>query len=228
MRQPFESREHQQAVRLRADAGPDAAIRLLAEQQRAQQPRHRRLRPAGARVHAGQQQLHVSRARSRTDRAAVLHQYADDDDVAELRVELGHRGADDHRAGLVQQRRRAAGRPRERQEPDVRVGSGLRPRHPFLARRRPDLRRLVSRQSATTTTSAPTCSATSPRTRRARRSSTRAASAIPSLQLLPRAHRRVLPGRHPRQEGSDAEPRRPLQLPDARCPTERRSSRASG
>ena len=38
----------------------------------------------------------------------------------------------------------------------------------------------------------------------------------PTLRLLPRADWRVLPGRHPGQEGADAQPRRALQLSDAR------------
>ena len=43
-----------------------------------------------------------------------------------------------------------------------------------------------------------------------------------AAQLLPRAHRRVLPGRHPRQEGADAEPGPPVQLPDRACDDPRR------
>ena len=78
---------------------------------RATQPGHRRLRPAGARVHVGQQRLHVPRTRSGPARAAGVHQLAGDDDLARLRQHGQRRSADDRRAGCVHQRRRAAERP---------------------------------------------------------------------------------------------------------------------
>ena len=69
MRQPFEVVNINATARLRAHEGPDAAIRLLAEQQRAGQPGHRRLRPAGARVQV-RPRTGISSARSRPARSA--------------------------------------------------------------------------------------------------------------------------------------------------------------
>ena len=75
------------------------------------------------------------------------------------------RRADDHRAGRVQQRRRAAGQSDcDQTAADVRVRRRLRPRHPFVARRLADRRPVVQRRPAASTRSAPTPSAAWPTT----------------------------------------------------------------
>ena len=137
------------------------------------------------------------------------------------------RGADDHRAGRVHERRRAAGRPRARQEHDARVGSGLRPRHPFVARRRPDVRRLVSRESQQQLSRARTRSAASPRYEAGTPLLYTRSIGDPQLDFF---HARI--GAYFQDDirvkkGLTLSPGRALQLPDARGRHARRSSRAS-
>ena len=185
LRQPFSNVNINGLFDYALTQGSDAALRLLAEQQHAGESGRRRLRPAGTRVHVRQQPLHVPRARGRADRPADLHQHAHDDDVDGLRDHISATEAptiivqDAFTSGGAQQ----AG-PRARPESDARVGRGLRPRHPFLARRRPDVCATGIAPISTTTILGPTYSAAWRRTRRARLCSTRAASAIPTLDFF--------------------------------------------
>ena len=143
----FRQRQSECPVRLRAHSRPDLALRLLAEQQRAAQRRHRRLRPARAGVHAGQQRVYLPGARGRTNRPARVHQLPPVWHLARLRFDLRARGTDRHRDGRLYPRRRAAERPGARQEPDLRVRRRLHPRSALVAGWGAGLCRLVPRQS---------------------------------------------------------------------------------
>ena len=100
-RQPFDNVNINALVDYALTRDQTLRVRVFAEQQQAIQPRHRRLRSSGARLRAGQQPLHVSRARGRTDRPPDVHQYAVDDVVDGLRIAVRYGGADDRRAGRV-------------------------------------------------------------------------------------------------------------------------------
>ena len=172
-------RQRQRSVRLRADPGSDAAIRVFAEQQQAESNIGIGAYDLPERAFTQDNNRYTFRA---LEAGPIGRRIFINTRFTMTWMDFGSRSADrgahNHRAGCVQQRRRAAGRPRPRQESDVRVGHGLRSRHAFLARRRPDVRRLVSRQSQQQLSGNLRVQQTAPRSRRARRSSTRAASAI--------------------------------------------------
>ena len=192
-------RQHQRSGGLRAHEGPDAAgsgIRRTTTSDRNLGIGDYDL-PERA-FASDNNALHVSRARGR-DRSdagcSSIH-----GSTMSWR-DFGSSGPIEAPTIVVQdaftQRRRAAGRPRARQEHDVRVGRGLHPGHSFVARRHSGLCRLVPRQSQQQL----------PRhvhLRRQRRVPGGHAAALhaehrrSAAQLLPRADRRVLPGRHPR------------------------------
>ncbi len=205
---------HLRRRRSRADTGPDAAHRLQPFREHAREPRHRQLRSPRACLHQRGLVQHAAPAADRAARPAVVHQHAPGLLVEQPAELFERQRADDHGAGRVQQRRRAADVELRSDPADVRLRRRLRARHPLVARRVPD-RRPVAQLDQQLERARHLHVQQRGRVRRRSAAAVHAGARRPAGFVHEPAGGRLLPGRHPRAQGADAQPRRALQRAEA-------------